>query len=67
VVWNEKQRQDWLCGLQFGMSRIVWADFWEPRRSRTLDRLAKEYAATVARFGTTLDDLPPYLRFRRAS
>ena len=28
VLWDEKQRQDWVCGFKLGMSRIVWDDLW---------------------------------------
>ena len=28
VVWEEKQRQDWLLGYHLGMSRLIWADLW---------------------------------------
>ena len=57
VVWREKQRQDWICGFGLGISRIVWSDFWGQSRTRALDRLAREYAATEARFGTSIEDL----------
>ena len=32
VVWQEKQRQDWVTGFRLGMSRLVWADYWGRRR-----------------------------------
>lgn len=57
VLWEEKQRQDWLLGYQLGMSRLVWADFWGERRQSALVRLAREYALTEARFGTSIADL----------
>jgi hypothetical protein len=66
VVWEEKQRQDWLLGYRLGMSRIVWADFWGARRRQALTRLAREYALTCASFGTSIDDLSN-LVVRRAS
>jgi hypothetical protein len=61
VVWAEKQRQDWLCGFKLGMSRIVWDDFWGQRRRMALVRLARECAETTARFGTSIDDLAPFI------
>ena len=66
VVWEEKQRQDWLLGYQLGMSRLIWADFWGDRRRAALERIAREYALTVARFGTSIDDLA-HLVVRRAA
>lgn len=57
VLWDEKVRQDWVCGHRLGMSRLIWADFWGQRRRLALERLAREYAATCALFGTSIDDL----------
>jgi hypothetical protein len=67
VVWLEKQRQDWICGYELGMSRIIWADLWGENRRRALRRLAREYAATAARFGTSIDDLRGVVVTDRAS
>ncbi len=71
VLWYEKQRQDWVCGFKLGMSRLVWGDVFGPRREHTLRRLEREYLDTAARFGTSIDDLTPYLvrrpRRRRAA
>lgn len=66
VVWREKKRQDWLCSYDLGMSRIIWSELFGVERERTKARLRREYAATVARFGTSIDDLAPYIH-RRAS
>ena len=49
VLWDEKQREDWLRSLGFGISRIVWADLFGIRRAETLRRLTREYLATQAR------------------
>lgn len=57
VVWQEKRREDWVCGFGLGMSRLVWSDFWGAQRQRTKLRLAREYALTETRFGYSLDDL----------
>lgn len=65
VLWEEKQRQDWICGFKIGMSRIVWEDFWGARREQALRRLRREYADTVARFGVSTEDLAPYRAPRR--
>jgi hypothetical protein len=67
VVWEEKRRQDWLCGFKLGMSRVVWSDVQDDTWASTQDRLHREIADTHARFGTTIDDLAPYVvrRLRR--
>jgi hypothetical protein len=61
VVWQEKQRQDWLCGFKLGISRLVWDDLWGERRVAALARLRREYLETVRLFGTSIDDLAPYI------
>jgi hypothetical protein len=61
VLWEEKMRQDWVCGFKLGMSRIVWADFWGGRRRLALARLARECAETADRFGESIDDLAPFV------
>jgi hypothetical protein len=61
VVWFEKQRQDWVCGFKLGMSRLVWSDLWGRERERTLDRLQREYRETTRLFGTSIEDLTPFL------
>jgi len=56
VLWDERQRQQEICALGRGMSRIIWADFYGPARVRARDRLLKEYAVTVSRFGRDLPE-----------
>lgn len=65
VVWEEKQRQDWLCGFKLGMSRLTWPDVWGPGRAAALIRLERELSDTEARFGTDISDLAPYAVRRR--
>lgn len=60
ALWLEKQRQDWVCGFELGMSRLVWNDLWGTERERTKQRLTREYLATCRRFGTDISDLAPY-------
>ena len=48
------------------MSHVVWDDLWGSRREQTKRRLRREYDATVARFGTSIDDLARYVVGRRA-
>ncbi|WP_193613944.1 type IV toxin-antitoxin system AbiEi family antitoxin domain-containing protein [Nocardioides lijunqiniae] len=61
VVWREKRRQDWLCGFKLGMSRLVWSDLWGRERRETLERLRREYGETTRLFGTSIEDLTPFL------
>jgi len=61
VVWDEKKRQDKICGIGLGVSRIIWSEFWGDQWARTKIRLAREYAATEARYGTSLSDISSYL------
>lgn len=53
VVWEEKQREDWLRRVNggYGMSRVVWAEMFGAVRQTTLRRLRQEYQATLRRFG----------------
>jgi hypothetical protein len=66
VVWQEKQREDWLRGFRLGMSRLVWADFWGARREAAKQRLRREYAATCTAYGTDISDLS-HLVVRRSA
>jgi hypothetical protein len=59
IVWDERTRQNEICALGLGMSRIIWADFYGAARERAKDRLRAEYAVTLARFGCIL---PAHLR-----
>jgi hypothetical protein len=65
VMWDEKRRQDWLCGFKLGMSRIVWSELQPDTWEATQDRLLREIHDTNARFGTSIDDLAPYVIRRR--
>ncbi len=53
VLWDEKQREDWLRRAQggHGMSRVVWSEMFGTERRRTLRRMAEEYRRTESRFG----------------
>ncbi len=46
ALWDEKQREDWLRSLGFGVSRIVWADLFGTRRVETITRLRREFEVT---------------------
>jgi hypothetical protein len=58
VLWDERRRQQEICALGLGMSRIIWAEFYEPARSKARKRLLEEYAVTRRRFG---EELPAHL------
>ena len=60
VLWREKGRQDFITGFHLGVSRITTHDC-HAGRAAALRRLAREYAASCARFGTSIDDLAPYI------
>jgi hypothetical protein len=61
ILWEEKERQDFVTGFKLGMSRIVWDDLWGRRREVAKARLLREYLDTRARFGDSIDDLTPYI------
>lgn len=63
VLWREKKRQDFICGFKLGMTRITYADLRSNRAAARV-RLAREFADTEARFGSSIDDLAPYLVHR---
>ena len=56
VLWDEKRRERDLHQVGLGTSRILWEDYWPPRRSESLRRLRSEYDETAARFGTQLPE-----------
>ncbi len=64
VVWKQQGRRTDICAEGFGMSRIVWADCFEPGWERARDRLRKEYDVTEARFGR--EPAPHLLAFAKA-
>lgn len=68
ILWEEKLRQDFITGFKLGVSRITMHDCLAGRPA-ALRRLSREYADTVARFGTDMSDLAPYLvdRSRRVT
>lgn len=59
VLWEEKRRQTEICGQGYGMSRLVWSDFWGVARREAAARVRAEYAVTLARYGI---ELPPGYR-----
>ena len=60
ALWAAKKRQDFVCGFKTGMSHITHADLGSGRAAAR-QRLRREYDDTVARFGSSIEDLAPYL------
>lgn len=60
VLREEKSRQDFITGFKLGISRITAYDCGSGRPA-ALRRLAREYADTCARFGSSIADLAPYI------
>ncbi len=60
VLAKEKRRQDFLLGFKLGMSRLTYVDLFAGRRA-ALARVSREFADTRARFGSSIDDLAPYV------
>jgi hypothetical protein len=65
ILAARQARQNWVCGFRLGMSHVTWDELWVARREHTARRLRREYLATAARFGSSIDDLAPYV-VRRA-
>jgi hypothetical protein len=54
VLWDERKRATSVCSRGFGMTPLVYADFWGERRELAKRRIQREYAATTDRYGTEL-------------
>ena len=62
---KEKARQDFISGFKLGVSRIT-ANDCGPGRAAALTRLSREFEHTCRRFGTSIDDLRPFILRARA-
>ena len=60
VLRKEKERQDFISGFKLGVSRITARDCG-PGRAAALVRLAREFEDTCRRFGTSIEDLRPFI------
>jgi predicted transcriptional regulator of viral defense system len=56
IVWAEKVRERDVTAHGLGMSRVFWEDCLGRARFATMDRLRREYDATVRRYGNDLPD-----------
>jgi hypothetical protein len=65
VLWLEKGRQDILVGHRLGISRVTYPQLFPPLLPQTEVRLRREYAATERLWGSSIDDLTPFLLPRR--
>ena len=65
ILFEEKNREDWFRGHRLGMSRLIWTDVWGPGRAAAKTWLRREYDATTALWGTSIDDLAPYIIRKR--
>lgn len=54
VFRDQMDRQTDVTGLGFGMSRLMFRDFFGRRRQEAIQRVRREYAVTLQRFGTQL-------------
>lgn len=60
VLLKEKLRQDFITGFKLGTSRINAYDCGAGR-DQAVRRLAREFNDTCERFGTSIDDLAPFI------
>ncbi len=51
VVWREKQREDWLRGQGYGVSRVVWKELFLPFREQTKTRLPQDVLRSDRLYG----------------
>ncbi len=58
VLWDERLRHRDICAAGFGVSRLVYSDFWGQARERAKSRLLADHAEIVGRLG---NDLPAEL------
>jgi hypothetical protein len=54
ALWAERTRQNEICELGLGVSRVTWDELLGRRRSETIARLTREFRLTVDRYGSTL-------------
>jgi len=54
ILWSERRRGVDVTDESFGLTRLVYADHWDGARVAAEQRIQRDYADTVARFGTEL-------------
>ena len=63
IVFEERKRERLMKDEDFAVVRLYWEDYWGGRRAAAIDRLRREHADAVARFGPDL----PSARVREAA
>jgi hypothetical protein len=61
VLWEQRKRASLICADGYGLTPLVYADFWDERREWAKQRLRREYAVTTNRYGSQLT--PAMLEF----
>lgn len=51
ILWDEKQREDFVRDQGHGVTRFGWADLWGARRRKLLARCHRDVEATIRRVG----------------
>ena len=51
ILWDEKQREDFVRGEEYGVTRFGWKDLWGRRRRDLQARCRRDIAATRRRVG----------------
>ena len=54
LLWDERHRESELRSPGFGLTPLVYADFFGERRERAKERLCRECTLTMTRYGTEL-------------
>ncbi|HWJ66276.1 MAG TPA: type IV toxin-antitoxin system AbiEi family antitoxin domain-containing protein [Nocardioides sp.] len=56
VLFAERKRERLLCDERLGVTNLYWEDYWGARRTAAIERLRRDHADTVERFGAELDE-----------
>lgn len=51
ILWDEKRREDFVRGEEYGVTRFGWVDMWGARRRALQGRMLRDMAATRRRVG----------------
>ena len=53
ILWDEKEREDFVRRHDYGVTRFGWADLWGSRRAKLQARCRREMEVTIRRVGPT--------------
>ncbi|HET7682372.1 MAG TPA: hypothetical protein VFK34_01740 [Marmoricola sp.] len=56
ILWDERTRQNLVCGEGLGMSRLIWDDVMPRQWPATVARIGREYEVTCRQFGDVLPE-----------